>query len=322
MIHFRSFLNTDPPLLVEIWRQHTRLRSQVSEINRLTLDHHVFSKPYFDPAGLLLAIESIDGHDRPLGFVHAAFLSNDSGSDFDLSRGLIAQLKLLPGDQQAAVASELLQRACDYLVGKGAEAVHFGGDFSSQAPFYLGLYGGSRIPGVTGDDVEVIEALQQAGFESTDRIIVMQRELADFRTPVGRSQMALRRQYQVNSINDPLDDTWWENCTLGMTERERFSIYHKTDQTVYGSVCFWDMKPLADDWNALARGMYNLRVPTEFRRSGIATFLVGESLRYLMQQGISVVEAQSPVSDPAAIGVFAKLGFKEVGFGFNMRKSL
>jgi len=49
---------------------------------------------------------------------------------------------------------------------------------------------------------------------------------------------------------------------------------------------------------------------------------VGESLRYLMQQGIGIVEAQTQASDEAAIGVFKKLGFEEVSQGVLMSKSI
>ena len=56
--------------------------------------------------------------------------------------------------------------------------------------------------------------------------------------------------------------------------------------------------------------------------SGIATFLVGESLRHLMQQGIGVVEAQCRESDRAAIGVFKKLGFEQVSHGLLMSMPL
>lgn len=177
------------------------------------------------------------------------------------------------------------------------------------------------MPGFLEEDTIAVESLKRLGFQQDDKIVVMERKLAGFRTIVDREQMALRRQYQINAVADPLEKSWWESCTLGMAERDRFSVYHKSKQNVCGGVAFWDMQPLANHWGVLARGMYGLNVPEGLRRSGIGTFLVGESLRHLMQQGIGVVEAQTWESDTAAIGVFQKLGFEQVSFGLLMSKN-
>ena len=134
--------------------------------------------------------------------------------------------------------------------------------------------------------------------------------------------MSLRRRYQINAVADPLETSWWESCTLGMAERDRFSVYDKANQNVCGSVQFWDMQPLASGYGYKARGMRDLNVPEELRRGGIATFLVGEALRHLMQQGVGLVEAQTRESDQPAIGVFRKLGFEVVGQGLLMSRAV
>jgi ribosomal protein S18 acetylase RimI-like enzyme len=321
VIQYRSFLNTDPPLLVDIWRRQAPLRGQVSTISRAMLDHHVFAKPFFDAQGLILAIDEQDGKHVPLGFVHAGFGANSDRSDLDRRVGVISQLKLVPGEHEREIADQLLNRACDYLKSSGAKEVH-GGSHFPNAPFYLGLYGGSEVPGILVDDKMAVTAMGDFGFETSDRVIAMERRLSGFRSITDREQMALRRQYQINAVADPLEKSWWESCTVGMAERDRFSVYHKTNQNVCGSVSFWDIQPLANHWGVLARGMYGLRVPEELRRGGIATFLVGESLRHLMQQGIGLVEAQTRESDQAAIGVFRKLGFEQISYGLLMSKTI
>ena len=278
------------------------------------LDHHVFSKPYFDAAGLIVAVEDINGIATPLGFVHAGFSAQQDLSDIDKQVGVISQLKVVPGERENEIADELLRLGCEYLCANGAKRIHAGTKFPFS-PFYMGLYGGSQLPGFLEDDTVAIESLRRSGFTQDDKIVVMERALTGFRTIVDREQMALRRQYQINAIADPLEKSWWESCTLGMAERDRFSVYHKKSQTVCGGVAFWDMQPLANHWGVLARGMYGLNVPEKLRRSGIGTFLVGESLRHLMQQGIGIVEAQTWESDSAALGVFRKLGFEQVSVG-------
>ncbi len=314
MIQYRSFLNTDPPLIERIWRQQKPIRGQVESVTQLNLDHLILSKPYFESAGLILAIDESGDQPLPLGFVHAGFAPTEDLSDIDTKIGIICQLKIVPGNDTEIIASELLKRACEYLKSRGAAQVHAGSHFPF-APFYLGLYGGSQIPGILVEDAEALKAMLDFGFVENDRIVVFERQLIGFKTVADRKQISLRRQYQINAISDPLEKSWWESCTRGMTERDRFSVYHKKDQNVCGSVSFWDVQPLANRWGSLARGMYDLVIPEENRGLGLATFLVGESLRHLMQQGVGIVEAQTWASDLAAIGVFKKLGFDEVSQG-------
>lgn len=316
---YRSFLNTDPPYLVDIWRRQPTFRGQVSTISCATLEQHIFAKSYFDAEGLILAFDDHDGQLTPTGFVHAGFTANDDLSNLDTTTGVICQLKVVPGENENKVADELLQRGCEYLKSRGATKI-YGGTHFPYSPFYLGLYGGSQVPGILVDDVVAVGALQRGGFVVDDKIVVHARRLAGFRTITDREQIALRRKYQINAVADPLEKSWWECCTLGAAERDRFSVVHKLDQAVCGSVSFWDVQPLAGHWGIAARGMYELNVAEGLRRSGIATFLVGEAIRHLMQQGIGLVEAQTRESDQAAIGVFKKLGFEQVSQGLLMSR--
>ena len=321
MIEYRSFLNTDPPLLVDIWRHQPPFRGQVSAVSRVILDNHVFAKPYFDAAGLILALKSESNQTTPIGFVHAGFDANEDLSDLNCKVGVISQLKVVPGENENEVADELIRLGLEYLKTRGAQVAHCGTHFP-HAPFYLGLYGGSQVPGFLVEDESAVAAAKRAGFEIDDKILVLERRLAGFRTIVDREQMGIRRQYQINAVADPLEASWWESCTVGMAERDRFSVYHKMNQNVCGSVSFWDIQPLASHWGVLARGMYDLKVAEDHRRCGIATFLVGESIRHLMQQGIGIVEAQTRESDNAALGVFRKLGFAQVSHGLLMSRSI
>ena len=321
MIEYRSFLNTDSPWIVDIWRQQPAFRGQISIINRTLLEHKVLGKPYFDSRGLIIAVLRDGEKTVPLGFVHAGFSANIDKSDLDYGTGVVSILKVVPSDWQKEVADQLLERALQYLGNAGSTHVYFGSHFP-HAPFYLGLYGGSQIPGLLADDNLGVDTAMRNGFKVDDKIIVMERRLTGFRTFVDREQMALRRRYQINAVTNPLEKSWLESCTLGMAERDRFSVYDKTNQNVCGSVQFWDMQPLASGYGVVARGMHDLNVSEEMRRCGIATFLVGESLRHLMQQGVGLVEAQTRESDQPAIGVFRKLGFEEVGKGLLMSKPI
>ncbi len=321
MIRFRPFLNTDPPLIVEVWRRQHSFRQQLSALTRDVLDRHVFSKTYFDREGFILAIDEQESDITPLGFVHAGFPPNEQLNDLDTTSGIVSQLKVVPGEAAMEVAAGLLKNAEDYLRRHGASRVHVGAKFPFS-PFYNGLYGGSRIPGVMENDELTRNLLTEYGFQTDERIVVMERTLAGFRAQIDREQMTLRRQYQIKAVVDPVDATWWESSTYGLSERDCFEVSHKLHRNVCASVSYWDMQPLANEWGASCRGMYNLKVTPELRRCGMATFLVGESLRHLMLQGIGRVQAQSPESSKGAMAVFRKLGFEAEAYGYLMSKTL
>ncbi len=308
MIFFRHFINTDPPLLVDLWNRQSPMAGQIEKLTVLLCEKHLFSKPYFDPNGLILAFRKVDQRIEVAGFVHAGFSKNETGSDLDRSQGIVAALKVLDSPDSNKIAAQLLQKACEYLADKGATVIHAGACFPNS-PFYMGLYGGSEIPGVLEHDTNFVAACQTSGFAVRDRIVVWQRSLLTFRPIGGRDQLAIRRKYKINTVKDSAPQTWWSNCTLGTSQTERLSIYNKVDQTICGDLSLWDMEPLYAGV-AKARGIYGLNVPEELRRSGIATFLLGEALKHAMQSGIELVEAHTLESEPAAGGVFQKLGFE------------
>ena len=321
MIQYRPFLNTDPTLIVDIWRHQPPFRHQFSALTRSILDQHVFAKTYFDRFGLIVAVTESAGETKPLGFVHAGFAPNDELSDLDLTSGIISQLKVVPGEFADEVGQGLLKNAMEYLKRRGATMAHVGSKFP-RAPFYLGLYGGSRVPGVMQEDKATINALTEFGFSTDETVLVMERALTGFRTSIDRAQMVLRRQFQIKAIADPIENSWWESCTLGLAERDRFTVSKKQKSECSGGVTFWDIQPLASEWGVTCRGMYDLEVAPELRRKGMATFLVGESLRHLMLQGIGRVQVQVEESDTPSVGVFRKLGFEPVTQGYLMSKTI
>ena len=70
MIEFRRFWNSDSPGIVAVWNRQSPSPRRLSLLNCTLLDQHVLAKPYFDPRGLIVAVEG----ERIVGFVHAGFL--------------------------------------------------------------------------------------------------------------------------------------------------------------------------------------------------------------------------------------------------------
>ncbi len=317
LIEYRPFLNTDPPFLAEIWRAHPPLRGLAQAVSPVTLERHVFSKPYFDRHGLIVAVQ--DGH--PIGFVHAGFGTDDAHKTLSTQIGVTCLIMVAPHEQREEILMELLKRSENYLAQAGAKTLYAGGAFPHN-PFYLGLYGGSRLPGILAEDHLSEQLFRKAGYEEIRRSQIFHRKLTGFRPAVNRMQLQARRRYQVISHIDPISTTWWEACTLGHTDRIRFDLHDRQNNDVCGSVVFWDMEPLSSSWGVHAMGLYDLSVDETLRRQGLATFLLGEALRQLQEHGTTLAEVQLRVANTAAIGLFEKLDFETVDEGIILQKVL
>ncbi len=313
MIEFRSFLNTDSSAIVDIWRKQRSFRCISTTMTRDDLEQMILGKPYFDPDGLILAVE--DG--KPIGFVHAGFGPDAHFGDLDHTTGIICQLRITDVQNIDEVSYGLIHAAMSYLKDRGAK-VCFAGSCFPHEPFYMGFYGGSRIPGVPDEDELMTRAFTDYGFQRRDMIYVTQRRLSGFRAIVDRQQMTVRRQYQISPIVDPLPSNWWESCTFGWHEIFGFRLMDRKNQKVVGCVMFWEIQPLSTEWGTRTMGLCDLKVQTELQRQGLATFLIGESLRQLALQGVSLVELQYNQTDEAMHGIAQKLGFERISHGFTM----
>lgn len=322
MIHFRPFLNTDAPLLTEIWRSHHPLRAMVQSMTTSLFEQHVLSKPYFDRLGLILAIEN----DHPVGFVHVGFGANRELDDVSVERAVVSMMMVskskVPDDSKRKdLALEMIQQAETYAREAGANSILGGGSFPNN-PFYLGFYGGSRLPGIIAEDSFTVEAFQSSGYNVLQHFSIWQRDLAQFRTVANREQMQIRRSYNTRPEFDPPARSWWEACTLGHSERMKFELVDRSTGQACGELMFWDMQPLAAHWGVHASGLFDLYIQPEARRAGLATFLIGESLRQLREHGSTLAEVQTPSDDVAINGLLRKLGFEQVDKGVLFSKPL
>lgn len=280
------------------------------------LEQLVFAKPYFDPQGLILAFRD----DQPVGFVHAGFGASDDFAGIDTSMGTIYQLMLRAEHRDDALADELLARAETYSRRCGAKVL-YGGGISPLNAFYLGLYGGSELPGVLLVDPVLGAACLRNGYREIDRVEVVQLELSQFRPPVSRNQRMLRRELSSSEVYCPPARTRWDAYTFGDFERLRFSLAVANGPPL-AEVDFWDIEPLSTRWNVATAGMFDLRVTDTRRRQGLATYLLVEAFERLRSRGIVLVEAQVMQHNVAALALYNKLGFKKIDEGIVYRKEV
>jgi ribosomal protein S18 acetylase RimI-like enzyme len=275
----------------------------------------VFSKPYFDHDGLIVAIKD----NRPVGFVHAGFGPDENEAACSTDMGTTYLLMLHSDHSDPTLADELLARSEGYLQDRGTKVIYAGGIRPLNA-FYLGLYGGSELPGVLATDTIFLDAVRRNNYREIDQVLVLQRDLAQFRAVISWEQRRLRRTAVLNERYAPPSTTWWEACTTGAYERLEFSLQNAPQGPPLASVGFWDIEPLSTGWGAATAGMFDLHVAPEARRQGLATFLLGEAFCRLRDRGIVLVEAQTMRGNTPALAMYQKLGFQTVDSGYVYRK--
>lgn len=318
MAGIRQFLNSDVPGLLAIWQRQPALRGIARNVTAAMLEEIVFSRPWFDPEGLFIA-EGPSG--RIAGFIHAGFLPAPDGGSLDLRHGIISQLRL-DSTENGGLGDELFSAALQWLRGRGALDVHAVSRYP-QGPFYLGMYGGSRLPGILADDSSFLRLAAAAGFNESGQIGIFHKPLAGYRGLVDRRMSGIRRQFEPRTDQNPLPSRWWDAGQLRTEDhRTRFSLYDRVQQCPVATIMVWDMEPLASCQGLRAAGMFDLWVADQHRRAGLATCLLSEAMRVLSQDGIGVAEIQINLADGAAAGVLAKLGFQQVDMALQMSRLL
>ena len=316
MIQYRPFLNSDPPSLAEIWRSQPPSRAIIQVMTPAVLDDMVIGKPFFDRHGLILALED----DKAIGFAHAGFGANTELTGIDHAQGTTALLLVSPHRDHEVIARDLLARSEQYLRERGATTL-FGGATMTLAPFYLGLCGGSQLPGVLASDASRTELLRKAGYIEAPYVRVFRCDLTRFRPPVDRELMQVRRQFQLVKQTDSLPRNWWEACAFAAIERQEFVLLPKAKGAPAATAKFWDIEPLASSWGVHAMGLVSMEVLVKSNECAVATHFFGEIFRQFQGLGIRFVEFQLRTDDVLGIEVCRRLGFDEIDQGLLFQKS-
>lgn len=315
MIRYRPFLNIDPPQLIRVWRAQQVHSGLMQPISVTLLEMFVLSKPYFDRRGLIVALED----ERVIGFAHGGFGPTQLGDALSKDIGVISMLLVEEHPEQAQILAELIQHQEGYLRGQGAIDVRAGAHYP-LSPFYLGMNGGSDIPGINSNDKLLCDCLLKSGYDEADRCYVYQLDLADFRPTVDRSIVQLRRQFNVIPQVNPKSITWWDYCAFGPADRIRFVLQPKPSGAACGEVTFWDMGPLSTRHSKTIMGMIRLRIAKDFQRRGLARYLIYEALKHLQSSGVQQIETQALRSEEPAQKLFEVLGFAKRGEGILFQK--
>ncbi|NUQ63517.1 MAG: GNAT family N-acetyltransferase [Pirellulales bacterium] len=316
MLRFHTFRNTDPPAITSIWRSRNGQPGFQQPVSVDLFEQLVFGKLYFDYPGLVLALDD----EQPVGFAHAGFGPNEARSGISTEHGVVCVLFTRPEHSRPEVTAGLLEQCEAYLRGRGAKVI-FGGGLSPVSPFYLGLYGGSEVPGVLDTDVVAQQLYAAQGYQPDARTVLMRRDLTGFRPAVDRQQREFRRQLIVEVRMDPPARNFWEASRWGDFDLTRFELVPRGGGAALATATVRSMEPTGAYGMLRAAGLVELLVSPSQRRHGLATFLLGEAFRSLAAQGVSIMETMTTESNPAALGLLRKFGFEVVGAGTVYRKN-
>lgn len=314
MVEFRTFRNTDPPGLVEVWNEAFAGRGAVRLAHGGALERFAFAKPYFDPDGLIVAL---DGATR-VGFAHAGFWPNGSETGISYAKGVVVALGVRPSHQRRGVGSELLRRAEAYLRGRGARAI-FAGPMRPLDPFYFGIYGGSELPGFLGSETAAAPFLEAHGYRPWDTCLVFQRRLDEPVAVTDGRFALLRRRFDAVALADVARRSWWRECVRGAVETSEVALVERTNGRLAARASAWDMEGHSATWGLPAVGITDVEVHPDLRRQGLAKFLLCHLLRGWQDQYFGLAEVQTMERNPAAVALYRTLGFVQIDFGRTYR---
>jgi len=310
VITYRTFRNPDPPAIVQLWNSSGMGRGAARAIEVHHLEGLVLAKPYFDPHGITLAED--DG--RLVGFVHAGFGAPADGSRSSREFGVIAMLMVAPTHRRRGLGRGLVRRAEQYLRSGGSTVIYAGG-IDPLDPFYLGLYGGSEMPGILQSDAAAHRLFQSLDYRPADECLVFQRELSGALPSSDRRVRSWARRVGFRmDAHPPLTD-WWSACRYAALEYADFSLRLNRTGEVVARARGWEMYPLQNTWNAQAVGIVNLEVNESHRGRRLGTCLMIQILRHCRDIGLTLVEIQTMARNEPARRLYARLGFREVDRG-------
>lgn len=316
-MHFRSFHNADPPRLAAIWQSCNAGTGLSQPISASLLEDVVFSKPYFDHKGLIVAVDD----DEIIGFVHAGFGLDEQADELDHSQGVVSMLVVDPKHRRHGVGRELLAQAEAYLAQRGARTIQ-AGEWGNRSPFYVGLYGLGACPGLLKSAAPAVKLFQSQGYEQQAETRVMGLELSRFRPPIDRKLLQVRRTVEVTHTYDPVPNSWWQACRLGVLERVQFELMPKSGVSAQCQAMFWYHEPMYREVSGDSVVLSCVTTSPEVRQRGFATYLLSEAFKHLASSGFAQVTAVCEADNALGMGLLKKLGFEELDQGLVLCKQV
>ncbi len=314
MISFRRFRNTDPPALADVWNESHPARSAYPLRTPALLERWIFSKPYFDPDGLIVATDDAD-NDKVVGYVLAGFGPNADLSAIDRTNGVICSLAVRSSARRHRVARGLALKAEEYLTSRGSTVLRAGPRWP-YCPFGFGLYGGTNCPGFLASDTVADPFFRSLGYEPAGTTLVFNKKLdAPLSIADGRFGL-LRKRYETQVMRAAGVPTWWHDCVWGTLEPVEFRMVDKlANNFLAARAVVWELEGYGWRWGFPAAGILDIQVRQDVRRQGLAKLLLAQILRFLQDQFFGICELHAPAESPELIGLCRAATMEHVDTG-------
>lgn len=310
MITYRPFRNSDPPGLVALWHQGGLGRGAALGFTTDAFERFVFSQPYFDPQGLIIALDN----EKIIGSVHAGFAPNEEQFGLDYSKGVVCSLNVLGDYRGTGTGTELLKRAEEYLFSKGAKEI-IAGPSPDLAPFYVGLYGGTSPAGFLVSEPMAAKFLTSHGYTPTTRTLIFQRDLNSSREPINFRISSIRRKMNLTLSDRQDEENWWWITRHGRLDTLRFGLEPKQGGPEVASLTIVGLDLYINSWQERSVGMIDLKLMPGETDQIYRQVLMSMVCQRLKEELITKIEIQCNAEDSELVHMILGTGFQQIDEG-------
>lgn len=281
--------------MVGLYNAETAFEPYIAPLTPERFARLVESKSYFDPSGLLVALE----RRGVVGWVHAC-VAPGSEPHHDPEIGVPRIRMLIYPAERLAVGRALVAEATDWLKASGQQvllAMHSEAGY----PFYRGLWLGSE-PKCPGTMVHLQLAFEVAGYRNTLESVCMVAEMPSMPRVCAPPAGVELVQSPAEMAHEPMRESW--------SGFEPMRIRAMLGNQEVGGIGWVLLPNMADRLGAPCMNIWGLGVRSRYRKRGIAAALLSEAMSQAHARGAWFASVSTQLWNAPAHATYSKLGFR------------
>jgi ribosomal protein S18 acetylase RimI-like enzyme len=330
MLTTRSFRNEDPPALLSLWQKSQRrsINAGLVSLSMNTLQTQILGVPFCDRNSIILTFDNDEFGKKPVGYVHTCLGPKTDASDIDPQTGEICFIAVNPEypDSRAA-ARILLEKGEKYLRGLNVKRI-VAASLRPCAPFYIGFYGDSEPVAFFDSEPHIISAFQEADYQVFTKTYRYRLQLEDYMPLITPETVGWRSLTTIAFNKDADAATECEKYCFANGEWLRAVAYNSNSGREMGYILIRIAVPDTEEYDGVYAsapnaGLMSMKIKEEYRRSGVATYLFGEVLRFIAgEYGVSRIESHISQDNAPLNALLKTLKWKIIDTGTVFCKEL